>query len=51
MMKKVKFLDPRLGHIIRALKVWSGTNKVFERLEMWLELDPSFMPVFWGKQN
>lgn len=28
MIKKVKFLDPRLGHIIRALKVWSGTNKI-----------------------
>jgi hypothetical protein len=28
MYKKVKFLDPRLGHIIRALKVMSGTNKI-----------------------
>jgi hypothetical protein len=28
MMKKVKFLDPRLGHIIRALKVMTGTNKI-----------------------
>ena len=27
-MKKIKFLDPRLGHIIRALKTMTGTKKI-----------------------
>ena len=27
-MKKIKFLDPRLGHIIRALKIMTGTKKI-----------------------
>jgi hypothetical protein len=28
MMKKVKFGDPRKGHIVRALKISSGTTKI-----------------------